>query len=56
LEEAKARNAPPHELDGIQAQYRDESEIIWNPIRVLASQKLITRARKYFLQIPAKQF
>jgi hypothetical protein len=52
LEEAKARNAPPHELDRIQAQYRDESEIIWNPIRVRVSQKLIARARKYWLQVP----
>ena len=52
LEEAKARNAPPHERDGIQSQYHDESEIIWNPIRARISQKLIARARKYWLQVP----
>ena len=53
LGEAKKRNAPPNELNAIQGQYHTEYDLIWHPIYARDSDKLIARARKYGVQVPA---
>jgi hypothetical protein len=54
LEEAKKTNAGREEYEAINSQYRAESEIIWDPIYIQESDRLVTRARKYGIRVPVR--
>jgi hypothetical protein len=52
LDAAKARNATKNELDDIQGQASVEYEFIWHPIYARDSERLVARARKYWVRVP----
>jgi hypothetical protein len=52
LSEAKKRNASEREFEEIRNVYGIEYQIIWEPIYVRNTKKLLARARKYGVQIP----
>ena len=52
LDAAKARNATKNELDDIQGQASAEYEVIWHPIYARDSERLVARARRYWVRVP----
>ena len=52
MQEARQRNAGKNELERIEHEYGNESELIWAPIYAAQSNRLVVQARKYGVRVP----
>lgn len=50
--EADVKARPEDEREHVWSEYSDESHIIWDPIYVRQTNKLVARARKYGIRVP----